>query len=89
MNPVRDATEADYPALVSLRNTPDLHAQYVRRADGKRTRFLVYEQGGQIVAFALLRLYQRLDDPRPTNLFLFHGPYQPLGFVVCLVSVYT
>jgi GNAT superfamily N-acetyltransferase len=55
---IRDAVEADLPALLAMRNAEAQFRLYLERADGRDVRFLVCERGAQVVAFATLLLGQ-------------------------------
>jgi GNAT superfamily N-acetyltransferase len=73
---VRDATYADLPALVRVRDTRSQFVDYLDRADGEAMRFLVYQRDGALLAFAVLYLRQppsgRLaaDLPRISDLYV-------------------
>jgi GNAT superfamily N-acetyltransferase len=51
---VREATEADLPALTDLKTPLALHKDRLRDADERRLLYLVVEQSGTIVGFGLL-----------------------------------
>lgn len=55
---IRDAAEADLPALLAMRHAEVQFRLYLERADGRGVRFLVYERHGQVLAFATLFLEQ-------------------------------
>ena len=58
MSIIRDATASDLSELTKLRNAPTQLHRYLREADGKGIRFLVYEQDKEIRGIAMLFLRQ-------------------------------
>lgn len=67
---IRDATQADLPALVNIRNAPAQFVRYRSLADGQAIRLLVCEQAEQVVGFAMLYLRQ----PTKRNMAKSHIP---------------
>jgi GNAT superfamily N-acetyltransferase len=51
---VREASEADLPALAELKSPTALHRDRLRDADGDRLLYMVVEDSGTVVGFGLL-----------------------------------